>query len=222
MAYYRKRRTTRRRYGGRKRTWRRNFKRRATRYNRYGQKVQLFTRFVKLNPITGVNGTSETLAGYSFKLNELPSWGEFQNLYDMYKIKAVKVSFIPPSNVTQYLTVTDFRQTAFSNKMFSVIDYNDKSVSGLNVDSLRQYKTCKWSPGNRVHKRFIYVKPTTAIAEGSGSYGVATAGNPWVSMASNATEYFGLKVGITHPTLSADTQLYEIECKFYMCFKNVK
>lgn len=219
MAYYRKRRT-RRRYGGRKRTWRRTFKRRTSRYSKSGQKIHYFTRFVKYNVITGSTGTTETLGSKSFKITDLPNWGEFRDLYDMYKIKAVKISLIPPSNVTQYLTNPDFNQTAFTNKCFTVLDYNSKDTPA-SIDELRQYKTCKWTPGNRIHKRFIYVKPTITVTEGAGSYGVATT-NSWTAMASNTTEFYGFKYGISHPSLTQSTGLYEIECKFYMCFKNVR
>ncbi|AUM61913.1 capsid [uncultured virus] len=220
MAYYRRRYRRRLR---RNRRYRRMFKRRMYKYSRSGQKVQLFTRWMKLNPITGTTGTTETSFGQSFKLNQLPNWTEFQNLYDEYKIKAVKFTLIPASNVTLYSSafpaITD--QTLQSNKYFTCFDYND--VTTISADAIRQYATCKMTTGTRLHKRFIYPRVTTAVAEGSGAYGTATSmRQPWINMASNDTQFFGIKGCITHPTLPQNIQFCEVECKFYMMFRNPK
>lgn len=189
--------------------------------NNYRQRVQFFTRICSLNVITGANGTGSTFAAYTFKITDLPKYDEFTKLYDAYKIKAVKISFIPPSNVTSYQSTADFNQSAFTSRIYTVIDTNDATVP-TSIDDLREYKLCKWSPNTRIHKRFIYPKSLVAINEGNNVYGVSNMGSPWIATANNQTQFFGIKVGISHPTFTQDTQLYHVEAKYYLAFKNVK
>lgn len=218
MAYYRPKYRRRRTYG-RKKTYRRRFKSRVGRTRvRKGQNIHYFSRFVGRGVLSGANGTSETFASYHFKLTDVPGWGDFQNSYDSFKIKGVKISFIPASNVTSYQSNADFEQSAFSNRFFSVLDFNSDETFTTPNDA-REYKTCKISPGNTIHKRFFYPKPTMTITESSGSYGLATIGNPWISMASNTTRYYGIKCAVIHSTLTQNVDLYVIECKYYLAFK---
>lgn len=221
MAYYRKRYRRRRTTYGRKRTWRRRFKSRARYTNRRQQNIYQFVKHVNLGSITAQTGTSTTSNAFSFKISDIPGWStDFQNSYDQYRIKAVKICFIPVSNVTNFTSHLDGdARTTFYNRIFTAFDPNDKTATG--IDALREYKTAKWSPNNVIHKRFIYPKVLTTIAEGSGSYGIAqTKGSPWISMGSNQTQFYGLKYSISHPQPSADHEIYVVEAKYYVQFKN--
>lgn len=209
-----------------KRTWRRKFKAKTRRQivkpkfgGRVQQPVHYFTRFHTYGQITGLNGTDSTKGSMVFKLTDVPNWQEFQALYDSYKLKAVKVSFIPVSNVTLGNSVPLEEQTSHLNRIYTVFDYNDKTVPST-LNSLREYQNCRWGSNNRVHKRFLYPKPLMTISEGGGSYGVAQFGkSPWISMASDQTEFYGIKYGIQHTNLHQDVVLYGIEVKYYLAFK---
>jgi len=225
MAYYRKR-YRRRRPMGRKKTWRRNFKRRTYRLSRRTlQPVHYFTRFHSKGVFQGLSGSTSSFKVLTFKITDVPNWTEFQNMFDFFKIKAIKVMFIPASNVTSYQSTTDFNQSSHANRLFSVVDNND-STTPSSVNDLRQYKSCRCSPGNRIHKRFFYPKPLIATdedAQAGGGYGMAQSGSPWIAMdAGNSAQYFGLKVGLDHPLLTTDTEFYVIEAVYYMAFKAPK
>lgn len=226
MVYYRRsyRRTYRRKTYGRKRTFRRNFKTRSFKINRRGIKVHQFAKFVNRGVIVGASGTTATYGAYTFQLPEVHNWAtDFQGAYDQFRIKAVKVMFIPSSNVTSFETHDDADQkTAFYSRLFTVFDPNDKNVPG-SLNELREYATCKWSPNNVIHKRFIYPRVLTTVNEGSGTYGtMQTKGSPWINMVSNSTEYFGIKYAMEHPALSNSHTLYVVECKYYLQFRNAK
>lgn len=229
---YRKRRTT-----------RRTFKRRTTRSSRkrmvkprFGGKIQqpvhYFTRFGNKTSISGTSGTTNTYGQIHFELADLPSFAEYTALYDFFKINAVKVMFIPLSNVTLlpfHGAATDLNynlQTEFSNRFMTVIDYNDRNVPS-DMNTLRQYSNCRVSTNNRVVKRFFHPKPTVAMDEDSehGSvYGIAqtTGPTPWISTSSNQCEYYGLKYGIEHPSFTENVTLYRVEVKYYLSFKGRK
>ena len=169
MAYYRRyRKSYRRKTYGRKRTWRRTFKSRSQYLNRRRQNIHQFTKFVNKQAIVGLTGTGHTAGALTFKISDITGWAtDFQTAYDQYRIKAVKVSFVPVSNITNFTTHLDGdSRTTFYNRIFTAFDPNDANAPS-NSDQLREYKNAKWSPNNVVHKRFIYPKVLTTIAGGS-------------------------------------------------------
>jgi len=212
---------------------RRNFKRRYTRRSakqmvkpKFGgvlkQPVHYYTRFQDGGTITA-SGASATFGVIYFELAALPNYAEFTALYDFYRINAVQVRFIPVSNITQPTTSANYVATFYDNRIFTVMDYNDRSPP-TTLDQLRQYSNCKQGTNNRVHKRFIYPKPLVTMDEDSGSggsYGIAQVQKiPWVSTQSNQCEWYGIKYGIEHASTALGT-LYKLEFKFYLSFKGV-
>jgi len=231
MAYYRRYRKSYRprgySYSGKsnylgKRGWRQNFKMRPSYVNRKKQNIYQFTKFVNKGVVIGANGTSVTAGSFTFKISDINGWSnDFQTAYDQFRIKAIKISFIPVANVTNITTVdkADERTTYYS-RIFTAFDPND-STAPTSSNQLREYKNAKWTPNNVIHNRFIYPKVLTAVNEGNNTYGTAeTRGSPWINMSSNQTQYFALKYTIDHPPLSADHELYAVECKYYIQLKN--
>lgn len=209
---YRKRRTYRKKRYSRNRTYRRKFTRRTMRYNKRGQKVYLFKRFLGLG-VTPVSNVAPTLYTIDFRLNQLPNYTEFTDLYDQYKINAVKLSFLPSQTQSISLSSTN---NSTQGRFFSAIDYNDAN-SPVSIDELRQYQSCKWTSMYRPHKRFFRPK----IQDRGASY---TPGKPWINCTSPDQQYLALKVGIepTNATAPSTSLYYNVEAKFYMSFKNVK
>lgn len=205
---YRKR-TYRKRPYGRKRTYRRRFKR-SFRYNKRGTKVFLYKRFCSLGTIAA-DSTLDQFAAYSFELNNLPGFAEFTSLYDFYKINAVKISFIPTQTVSNSLSTISNAQ---NSRFFSVIDYNDDTAP-TSLDELRQYASCRYTSIFRTHKRYIY-KPKYSIQ----SY---VQSRQWINTATPSTEWYGLKIGIEAMGSTVSTSMnYRVEAKYYVSFKNPK
>lgn len=203
--------TRRRKTYGRRRNYRRRFKT-NTRYSKRGQKLYLFKRFTGAYGQLVISSLTATYAGYEFALRDLPNYTEFTALYDMYKINAVKISFIP--QMTQNVSLGAINNPEASTRFFSVIDYND-SAAPASVDELREYQSCKITPILRTHKRYIY-KPKVLDS-------VLSSRNPWMATSNPSQPFFGLKVAV-EPMFSSTTTVmnYNIEAKFYMSFKNVK
>lgn len=186
------------------------------------QPIHYFTRSVSYT--IQLNSGSTSFHGVLvFSLNALPGYSEFLNLYDMYKINAVKVSFIPVSNVTLSLGTAGVIDQYTSNysRFQSVIDYNDDTAL-TSANEYREYSTYKWTPNTKIHKRYFRPRFTPTVTEGSGSYGIATSSG-WVATGSNATRWYGVKYHINFGvTASSTLTTHEVEVKYYLSFKNYK
>lgn len=221
MAYYRRYRRSyrkrtvgpsryRKKYGGRGYT--------RTKYSKkFRQNVQYFTRHADLGSIT-YNASSSTATNgvVYFSLSQLTDSSEFSNLYDMYKIKAVKITFIPHANVT----FGNGDVSAYSNRLLTCLDFNDSTVADPNT--IRNYATCRIKPNNKIHSRYFYPKPLAEYANADSGTVLANKGNPWFSTNNRTVRYYGLKYSVSHPDSTGFTTgdvLYRVEVKFYLSFK---
>jgi len=187
--------------------------RRRTRYNRRGQKVYMFKRMTGIFGQLTISNINDTFDGYNFSLSDLPNVTEFTSLYDVYKINAVKIVFIP--QMTQNISLSTVNNAAANARFFSAIDYTD-STGPTSMDQLRQYQSCKYTSCLRTHKR--YFKPR--IMDSGAAY---NPGKPWIATSSPNVNYFGLYIGVEPMSASVTpTMAYSIECTYYVSFKNVK
>lgn len=197
------------------------------------QKVYYYNRNVNLRSCLALTDGTDYLDTFTFKLDDVSGYTDFTNLYDFYKIKAIKMRFIPQFTGTQALYYdTGANLSAWkwpgSNvtpsclRIFTCIDYNDATVP-TNINSMRQYANCKYSIYTKGHKR--YFKPQLNVVSEDGANIQYGNKSPWVSCADAATqEYFSIKVGIDTSLLPAATialndVLCRIECVYYMAFK---
>lgn len=211
MVYRRRTKRTYRRRTTRKSTYRRRFKR-SYRYNKRGQKLYLFKRFVRLREIT-VDNINPTYGAINFSLDDVPNYTEFSNLYDMYKINCVKITFLPQQ--TQSISIGSINNAAGNARVFTAIDYNDGNPPS-SIDELREYQSAKYTTILRPHKRVIF-KPKIQTQD---RYAVT----PWLNATDNpSADYFGLKYAIEPMSSSSTTSMaFQVEAKYYMSFKNVK
>jgi len=207
---YRKKRTYRKKRST-NRTYRKRFTRRS-RYSKRGQKIYMFKRHCTLSPFV-VSNTINSNAAYNFSLQDLPNYTEFTNLYDMYKINAVKLTMLP--QMTQNVSLGTINNPIANARVFSVIDYND-SVALSTPDQAREYQSCKVTTILRTHKR--YLKPK--IQDDGKVY---TPGRPWINCSSPAIDYYGVKF-VAEPMFSTTSFdfTYIVEAVYYLSFKNVK
>lgn len=189
-----------------KRSYRRRFKKRAARKSQY-----FFTRYADFSTIV-CNNITDTLGSINFSLNDVPSYTEFTALYDMYKINAVKIIFLP--QMTSNISVSSVNNPYANTRFFSCLDFND-STAPTSIDDVRQYQNAKFTPILKRHKRYLRPK----ILDSTGYNPV----NPWISTASPSVIYYGLKYAIENTNATVGTTFeYSVEVKFYLSFKNVK
>lgn len=147
-----------------------------------------------------------------FRLNAVTAYQDFTALYDMYKIRAVKVSFIPIMNIT---TATE---SGFASLIYSTYDFNGPTTSTApSKDQIREYQYCKWSPYGRIHKRYFF--PRTV----ENPNGTKVGPQNWISTSASDVPYYGLLVNVSNiPSINIDEPIYKIEVKYYLSFKNTK
>lgn len=219
MAYPRRRysrysRYNRRRYTNRSRYTRSN--RRFTRkkvYNRPFLAKRLGYPALSTSSLTAVTQLTNngSVLQLSFNLAQAVQYTDFTNLYNEYKIRAVSVRFIPLANVS------NLAESAFNQLIYTAIDVNGE-VSTPTQDQIRQYSTVKYSPYNRIHKRYFYPRPS--ISDNM----VLPGKQPWLSTSfTNPTQYQSLLISPpVIPDLTTQTPIYKVECTYYLSFRTTK
>lgn len=171
--------------------------------------IYYFSRYVNYSTVL-LTSASPTAVAFSFSLNDVPNYTEFTALYDMYKIKAIKVYFYPA--MTESVSTSTTNAPAGETRCITALDRNDATATSF--DDLRQYQNAKVFQLNRRHTRYIY-KPMIFDTTG---YSVS----PWLACTSPSVNYYGLKFAAEPTAQSVGNYLYTIEAKFYMAFKSVR
>lgn len=147
----------------------------------------------------------------------VPSHTEFTNLFDYYKIKSVKFTFIPRINsVNAGDVITNF--PAFPNMML-VRDYDDDALSTR--DQLCQHNDMSLIVAD---KPFSYtVKPKYAYAVGSGGLGTQTTpaagiGSGWLDVLHDNINWYGVKGVVT----GYPNTCFDVLADIIYCFKGAR
>lgn len=206
-----------------KKTYSRRYKKRSMRKQaiapRVGgkitQPVHYFKRWMPYAAVSSAINESAVYGSVFVRAQDIPGFSEFASLYDSYKINAVKVMFFPLSDNTTSVS----NQSESYLRIFTVLDYNDRSVP-VSLLALREYDNCKISSNNKVHKRYFKPAYTLDIESTDLSATPTNYNRPWLSTAASNAEHFGLKYGIETLSLGTVVNLYRVEVKVYLSFKS--
>jgi len=171
------------------------------------------TRCVDYGSFTMGTAGTDGLFGLSFKLSDLPSYSQFTALFDEYRIRAIKVYWLPCFNVN-----TSNSSTGTVPQLISAIDYDDASTPG-NANVINSFDTC------RVHGLLdkMYTrsfKPSVALATYTTSFvGYAQRQDQWIDCNSPATTHYGLKWGSVDANNSSSTWSHYLRATFYIDFR---
>lgn len=174
------------------------------------QPVQYFKRFT-YNAATLINNTlNDTPFSAVFRLSDVPNSTEFQNLYDQYKITAIKWKLMVRSS--------DYASGITAPKILSVIDKDD-SLAPTNMSEILQYQNLKVSQFGTSHTR--YLKPSVGYQLGDLTtlVNMRAVGKGWIDMANPNVPHYGIK-GIITPSSTA--LAFDLLCTYYLAFKNVR
>lgn len=176
--------------------------------------VYHFKRSFRLSQIVFNVGTT-SMYGEQFDITQLPNVTEFSNLFDLYKINAIKLELVP----CQTGSDTNPPSTSiFLPNIMSAIDYTDSTPpSGIN--ELMQYPGCRRTKITRRHSR--YFKPKVNIDVN----GVALGNNRsnWMGFGV-ATPHYGVKWGLDQIFNVPAGQGFGVDryVTFYFSCKNVR
>lgn len=163
------------------------------------------------------NGTTQYLR---FNLSNVTAFSEFVSLYNEFKIRAVKISFIPLANVS------NMDQSAYASLMYSAIDVNGGSDI-IPREELRQYNNVKWTPYNRIHSRYLYPRNPIHDSYGTSAPQLVLSGKqPWISthqVTGQDVAHYGLY--ISPPVIDGidpSEPIYQVECTYYLSFRGTR
>lgn len=190
---------------------------------RIAQPVQYFKRSVYLSGNIVTSVTSDTFTNQFFALSSVPNYTEFTNLYDQYKINAVKVTLIPRGNTAE-ITASSGASTVFQGQsvgVFSVIDYDDTAVLA-NINEACQYQNMKMTRATQQHSR--YLKPRFNLLsitnQGTGATGASQNTRGWLDCDYINVPHYGVKWALQQNVNYNLT--YDVKIDYYLAFKNVR
>lgn len=177
-----------------------------------------------VNPVSGTisgsNGTVNTAIG--LVLSDLPGYTDFTNLYDEYRILAIKTRWTP--NYSAYSSGAS-NQALYPPTLCTVLDRNDASppfARGV----MMQYQTFREKQSSRVNK--IYCKTycqTEIYKTGVTSAWGAARGKQWVNSTNVDVPYYAYKWALFWPVagtgsenvgnITMDTTVY-LQCRNVM------
>lgn len=161
---------------------RRNYRRRRSVKRTSLQKVYNFKR-VTVEALDVID-TQQNYARY-FSLNALHEVSDYTNLFDQYRIAALRVEFQFDKTGGEVGTVTPMPMLS------SVIDYDDYTALVDENDYL-QYSTYKRTPLNYRHKRYFKPRVAGALYQAVGT-GYSNLRSPWIDCASTSVQHYGIK-----------------------------
>lgn len=222
-----KRRYTRRKYRRPVRRYKRKVVKKIRRTRRYYN----FTRHWTAPGITIQSGNSRTYASdvHTFALDQLPTFSEFINLYDQYRICAVKMKIFPSFNMNQ-VTGTAALANGITDlgRVWTVIDHDDDTAfpaSAAGLDAIREYQNVKCTRGNRIHSRYFKPSCLTDIQDSGGATAAAPKFKQWISTQNPSVPHYAIKIFYDSDVSNGSAftvGTLRLECKFYLQFKNVK
>lgn len=191
---------------------RRNLRRMRMTRKRTQSRIHSFKRTAILTPI----GLSDSAVKdcLQFKLSDLDDYSDFTNLFDQYRINAVKISFVPnfSNSALEYAA-----NSAGLHSIHTVIDHNDNTDPN-DVLELMQYDNYRRKRIDRVMTRYFKVN-TLADTKPSG---LSAEWKKWISTSSTDVAYYGLKYWIDALESSTVTAVFDVFVTYYIQCRSVK
>lgn len=173
-----------------------------------------FTRQCNLAAINPTAGTY-TVVSFKFQLDDLPNYSEFTNLFDQYKISAVKLKFWPR------FTGADVNPPATAigvSRLWSVIDYDD-SATLTNENQAMEYQNCKTHLSNRPFS--LYLKPCvlSEVYRTTLTTGYAPTRKYRIDVAQPNVPFYGVKTLMEPVAFDGQWQIV-VTAKYYLTLYN--
>lgn len=176
-----------------------------------GSNIHHFKRTAYYSGFLAGSTVMDVVGAMQFQLNALPNYTEFTNLFDCYRINAIKVTLMPRANSAEAGTNQGLV------KLFTVIDTDD-ATSPTNLQEVLQYENVKSSNSAYDHKRYLKPKIARSLYQAGGiaAYGESTG---WIDCSNPGVPHYGLKYVLQQ--LPAGAQSWDCKIKYYLSFKNV-
>jgi len=218
--YPRRRRYTRRpRRLLRRKTSYRSVRRTRVRRTTRGSKIHNFKRTFIDAPFN-IGPGAPTAEGRDFRLNQLPNYSEFTELFDQYRICGVKITLKPGNDNSGLRQSSQLPVNTFS--FWSVIDRNDITAP-TSVNEMLEYQNVKRH--NLIRGMKHYFCPNILTDTGATIYATNTPKyKQWIDTTLDDVPHLGLKLWSDAMGDLAAGQTFSMEAyvTLYIQCKNVK
>lgn len=171
-------------------------------------------------PYIGATATTNNYWALAFEFSDLPQATTLSNLFDQYRLDKVELKLAPINSVIDLHTSTSPNSVNPSN--YVALDFDD-STAVTSLNAIQQYDSCQVCQGNA--GLFIEIQPavTPALYQSSAFSGYAVQKAGWIDCNSTGVEHYGVKGVVTAlNTSSTEVVGWNIECKYYMSFRNTR
>lgn len=193
-------------------------------------KVYNFTRNLDGTTVSGISASTivQAAAGShracAFTLADVPNATEFTALFDMYRIKCIVIKLIPMIRDVSIDSATVPPTLGQGpGLVFHVID-NDDANALTAIADYYQYQnfrhTVVASPKSVIRK--IYPKVIVPAFQGSTFSSPTPVGNRWIDCSAPTAWHYGFKFYIPPYQNAATPQIWQVQLKYYLQFKNVR
>lgn len=207
---------TRGRAGKRRRTYARRGSRKAFKKTIYNKNLRnsiyFFRRNTSFATINGDNLNNPISNSYIFRLNDLPNFSEFQNLFDQYRISYVQLKFYLRLDPGAFAATS-----AVYPRIYWAPDYDDSAT--LTMAEMRQHFRMKEAALHPNRPIVMGIRPATLgltyVSGVPGSlYSYAPKWKQWLDMGSPDIPHYCMKFNIQNMT---DTNYrVDVEARYWI------
>jgi hypothetical protein len=175
-------------------------------------KPHLFIQTSSQGTVIQSSTTAITGFGRSFAASDILQFSSFAAVFDQYRIKLIEVWLTPfgSGTVPGYTAAPRF---------YSVVDYDDSSVSGFSVGLIQSFENCITTRCTDGH--YMKFRPHIASVTG-GSLSTTPTGlenipSPWLDCAQTGIPHFGVKAIVDSTNGATDVKIdmvSRIHCEF--------
>jgi len=177
-------------------------------------KTYLFKRRV-ITDMETTGGSITDFNGYNFSLDDVPNYTEFEDMFDRFKISAVKLQFMPVISSVDSMT-PDAGQPKLEF-ISSYVDYNDTNTP-TSINEVLENQYCKITRGTKIHTR--YLKPMHLTGDAITSFGQSRS---WLNMIHHNTPHYGVKVASQLNVIPTSQTTYgRLIATYYLAFRDPK
>lgn len=176
--------------------------------------VYNFVRTKQLSGIT-LSTVSDTIGRLTFALGDLDNYTEFTNLFQRFRLNAVKIKIVP------YYTSNDSNPVGTTYVMpniHTILDYDDSNTPA-NLAEFLQYRNHRMTRSNRVHSRYFKPAIQSSVYETAITSAYTPKWKQWLSTDDFATPHYALKYFIDQ---SSTAFIFRVFVKYYFQCKDLK
>lgn len=158
-----------------------------------------------------------------FRLDQLPNYSEFTNLYDSYRINKIVCKFIPMIQINNIQPIA--AASASNPGLFgSIVDRDDANPLGAYNDYL-EYPDFRFQPAitSRTHTRvFVPCIRGASLDAGGGLISSVMKSKQWLDCAIPSIPHYGLKCYLDAQYSVNTPQVYQLQTTIYMSFRGTR